>query len=575
MKKKSLNILLAVMMIVGMMPLSVISAFAEGGTEPDGTAGLPKLTHEHAYTWNNELGANGIHTLVCSNADGLCEGLTKTEKCTYENGFCTVCGAGEPLWKTPDSANKYIVRNWDDIHKKVVSTELDIPTTAQEITAATTELDCGWYIVRGTFTNGNRIVIKGTAGNPTNIILLDDAVLNAAEGIEVIEGSGLTIYGQKNETGKITARGRLFNAGIGSSTEGNGGTITINGGTVTAESIFGAGIGGKTGSSGGAVTINGGTVTATSDKGAGIGGGMNGNGGYITINGGTVTASSNEGAGIGGGKNGTDHSYLYIHDSLSIMAGDDADTAEPVSAIRYKAKRNRYVSITAPHDQDITGDGDPDDPSAGYDIIAGANSEWTKGEAVGLLITSDAPFARFENVKVDGTTIAPANYTAEEGSTKITLVPAYLETLSVGSHSMEIVSNDGSASTFFTVKTTEQPPVPAAYTVAFNMGGHGTAPADQMINEGGKAVKPADPICEGWTFGGWYADAAFSTPFDFSTLITANTTIYAKWTKSSAPQTDPVGPQTGDNHPMILWIALLLVSGSALFGAAVYGKRKS
>lgn len=49
---------------------------------------------------------------------------------------------------------------------------------------------------------------------------------------------------------------------------------------------------------------------------------------------------------------------------------------------------------------------------------------------------------------------------AVEGSTKITLAPAYLEALSISGHSIEIVSNDGSASTNFTVKTKSQPADP-------------------------------------------------------------------------------------------------------------------
>lgn len=208
-----------------------------------------------------------------------------------------------------------------------------------------------------------------------------------------------------------------------------------------------------------------------------------------------------------------------------------------------------------------------------YTIVAGANGEWTDGGTAGLLITSDAPFAKFSSVKIDGSTIAATNYAAEEGSTKITLAPAYLETLSVGTHTIEIVSNDGSASTNFTIKATV-PPVPVSYTVTFNMNGHGTQITAQTVESGSKAIKPADPTAEGWTFGGWYADATFSTKFDFNTAITANTTVYAKWTKNSAAPADPTSPQTGDTSNMFLWIALLLVSGGALVGTTVYGKKR-
>lgn len=80
---------------------------------------------------------------------------------------------------------------------------------------------------------------------------------------------------------------------------------------------------------------------------------------------------------------------------------------------------------------------------------------------------------------------------------------------------------------YFTVPEAQ----PTTYTVTFNMNGHGTAPATQTVNEGSKATKPAvDPTAEGWTFGGWYADATFNVAFDFNTAINADTTIYAKWT---------------------------------------------
>ena len=88
------------------------------------------------------------------------------------------------------------------------------------------------------------------------------------------------------------------------------GTITINGGNITATGFGGgAGIGGTTLGTTGHVIINGGTVTATSSASttglhaAGIGGGHIGYLESIIINGGTVTATSNDAyaAGIGAG----------------------------------------------------------------------------------------------------------------------------------------------------------------------------------------------------------------------------------------------------------------------------------
>ena len=86
-------------------------------------------------------------------------------------------------------------------------------------------------------------------------------------------------------------------------------------------------------------------------------------------------------------------------------------------------------------------------------------------------------------------------------------------------------------------KWTEESVTPITYTVAFDANGHGTAPAAQTVTSGGTATKPADPTESGWTFGGWYQDATCSIAFDFAMPITANITLYAKWTKETAPPT--------------------------------------
>ena len=72
------------------------------------------------------------------------------------------------------------------------------------------------------------------------------------------------------------------------------------------------------------------------------------------------------------------------------------------------------------------------------------------------------------------------------------------------------------------------------YTVTFNMMGHGTAPSSQTVENGGKATMPATPAAEGYLFGGWYKDQNLQTAWNFDTdTVTADTTIYAKWTSDS------------------------------------------
>lgn len=69
-------------------------------------------------------------------------------------------------------------------------------------------------------------------------------------------------------------------------------------------------------------------------------------------------------------------------------------------------------------------------------------------------------------------------------------------------------------------------------TVTFDTGG-GSVVQPQTIAYGGTATRPANPTRPGKLFTGWFTDSLCSTAFDFSTPITANTTIYARW------ETDP------------------------------------
>ena len=77
------------------------------------------------------------------------------------------------------------------------------------------------------------------------------------------------------------------------------------------------------------------------------------------------------------------------------------------------------------------------------------------------------------------------------------------------------------------------------YTVKF-VSEHGSF-ADQPI-EHGKTIKTDKltiPEVEGYTFDDWYTDDTYSTKFDFSTPITGDTKVYAKWEKNA-----PVLPDT-------------------------------
>ncbi len=130
-------------------------------------------------------------------------------------------------------------------------------------------------------------------------------------------------------------------------------------------------------------------------------------------------------------------------------------------------------------------------------ITDGANSTWQKGTKIGLAFTSNAAYEDFLKVQVDGKDLDTSDYTVKEGSTIVTLKAEYLETLSVGTHTLAVVSETGTASTEFTIK------------------------AAVVVND------------------------------------------------------DTETPQTGDSSNMMMWIALMLVSGGALFTMLFINKKKS
>lgn len=66
------------------------------------------------------------------------------------------------------------------------------------------------------------------------------------------------------------------------------------------------------------------------------------------------------------------------------------------------------------------------------------------------------------------------------------------------------------------------------FTVSYQSNG-GSEVETEIVLDGGLATKPADPTKTGKTFGGWYTDGTFTTPYNFEDPVTADITLYAKW----------------------------------------------
>lgn len=156
----------------------------------------------------------------------------------------------------------------------------------------------------------------------------------------------------------------------------------------------------------------------------------NGSGSGNYAQGSTVTITANT------APNGQCFKDWSIESGNITLASSTSDTTTfvmPAEAVRVKAN---YEAIPTP---------------VSYKILDGANSDWKQNTEETITIRGNGDFSKFVGVKIDGNTIDAKNYTAKEGSTIITLTTDYLKTLSIGTHTFEIVWTDGSASTNFTV----------------------------------------------------------------------------------------------------------------------------
>ena len=148
-------------------------------------------------------------------------------------------------------------------------------------------------------------------------------------------------------------------------------------------------------------------------------------------------------------------------------------------------------------------------------ITAGDGATVTQGEKKELSFTSDASFADFIRVELDGTTLDEKNYTKREGSTIITLNRDFVAALSAGEHTLAIVSQHGTATAKFTVKAKPTETATSQPTVT-----------PQPTAQPQQTVQPVSPI-----------------------------------------------PSTGDTANPALWFALLIVSGSALAAISVLRRK--
>ena len=140
----------------------------------------------------------------------------------------------------------------------------------------------------------------------------------------------------------------------------------------------------------------------------------------------------------------------------------------------------------------------------------------TEGEQKSLTFTSDAEFEDFISVEIDGKTVEKSNYTVQSGSTVVTLNADYVAALSSGEHTLGIVSKSGTATTTFSIN---------AKTAGSSTDGNSTDGSSAEHN-------------------------------------------------TEKGNTGEASVKTGDSSNMVLWLALLMVSGGAVATAVIANKKR-
>ena len=153
-------------------------------------------------------------------------------------------------------------------------------------------------------------------------------------------------------------------------------------------------------------------------------------------------------------------------------------------------------------------------------------AKWTAKDYEVSFVTEHGKAPTSQNVTYNGTATDPGKLT-EEGYTFI------------GWYTDETYTKEFDFTKPITSNTTVYAKWTANdYEVSF-ITEHGDAPTSQNVPYNGTAKDPGKLTEEGYTFVGWYADAAYTKEFNFSTPITGDTKVYAKWEKNA-----PVLPDT-------------------------------
>ncbi len=360
---------------------------------------------------------------------------------------------------------------------------------ANMINSDTTYLNNGTYVASGSVTNRNRIVVD----SDVNIILADNAVLKATEGITVASGNRLNISG----------KGTLY-AGTSS-------------GSSSSAAANNAGIGSENGGRAGDIIIESGKVYAAGGRNASAIGGSNA---YVEIDGGNVSATGgSNGTGIGGS-------------NASVRLGwkNSSDTI-------YASSYNGSINFTKTMYIDGTGES--------------ARSGNIDGQT--LVTSSRVSSCRVSFETNGGSYISPVNVSYNSYLTNLP-TPSKNGYVFDGWYTDRYFNHYFNTNTRITSNLTLYAKwTNGDCRVTFNanggrmIDGRTTGYADVSYNS--RVYEPVDPTRSGYLFDGWYTDKNCRYLYNFNDRVTSNLTLYAGWYENKSYITVKFNTMGGTSVP--------------------------
>lgn len=142
--------------------------------------------------------------------------------------------------------------------------------------------------------------------------------------------------------------------------------------------------------------------------------------------------------------------------------------------------------------------------------------------------TTSSPYWFYETSTTLGRTTSAQEFYATLCITKLTA--EFYNSGSSGITDIKKYTRTNGSSESEELRATLSSPALNTYTVSFDANGHGTAPESQTVYYGYTATKPTELYATGWKFEGWYTEPTCVNYWSFSTVVTGNTKLYAKWT---------------------------------------------